>query len=99
MRRKGEKAVVHPPVEWSERCTIAQMIRSGDSWLYAWFVQTNIRGIEKLAKQATISEERLNALWRGEEPTDSELEVLAGPFRTDSASLRASVEYARAVET
>jgi hypothetical protein len=95
MRRKGEKAVVHPPVEWSETCTIAQMIRSGDGWFYAWFVQTNNRGIEKLAKQAAISEERLNALWRGEEPTDRELEVLVGPFRTDARSLRASVEYSK----
>jgi hypothetical protein len=97
-RRKGEKAVVHPLTVWSETCTIARMIRSGDWWFYAWFVQTSKRGLEKLVKQTEIPEARLNALWRGDEPTEGELDLLAGPFRTDAASLRASVEYAKALK-
>lgn len=49
--------------------------------------------MEKLARASGITVDRLDELWRGDHPTESELEALAAPFRTDAASLRASIEY------
>jgi hypothetical protein len=92
-RRKGEKAVIHPPTIWSETGGTARSITSGDSWFCAWYSQAWLSGIGKLAKRVGIPETRLDQLWRSAEPTDSELQALAIPFRTDAASLRASFEY------
>lgn len=93
-RRKGEKPVQHPPLIWSEDCTIARGIRTGDRWLFAWAFQQSARD---LAKRSGISDGRLNALDRGAEPTDEELTKLAVVLRTDPASLRASIEYGQAL--
>jgi hypothetical protein len=93
IRRRGEKSVVHEPLLWSEDCTVARGIRSGDNWLYAWIAQQAVH-MEKLSKGSGIPAARLDDLWRGQEATDGELEALAGPFRTDAASLRASIDFA-----
>lgn len=94
-RRKGEKPIAHDLLVWSEHCPVANMIRTGDRWFYAWIVQQNVRGLDKLSRQSGLSMERLDDFWRGAEPTEGELEALAGPLRTDVASLRASVKLAR----
>ncbi|MBN8818708.1 MAG: hypothetical protein J0I80_08310 [Sphingomonas sp.] len=91
--RKGEKPVVHEPLLWSEDCTIARAIRTGDNWLYAWIAQQAV-AMEKLSKRSGIPAARLDDLWRNQEATDGELAALAGPFRTDAASLRASINFA-----
>lgn len=38
-RRKGEKAVVHEPLLWSEDCCIRRAILTGSNWLFAWITQ------------------------------------------------------------
>jgi hypothetical protein len=93
VRRKGEKPVVHQPLLWTEDGVIAHSIRTGDGWLYAWIAQQCVH-MEKLSKRSGISMAMLDDLWGGDEPTDGELEALAEPFRTDAASIRASLDFA-----
>lgn len=82
------------PLVWSEDCTVAHGIRTGDRWLFAWAFQQSARD---LGKRSGIRAERLDALNRGAEPTDEELVMLAVPLRTDPGSLKASIEYGREV--
>lgn len=96
-RRKGEQPVVHQPIGWSEDCVIAHMIRRGDNWFRAWFVQINVRGLDRLGTRLGISSDRLEALWRGAIATDQELEALATPFNTDATTLCASIDYAHSL--
>ncbi len=93
-RRKGEKTVVHEPLAWSETCTVARMIRTGDRWFYAWTVQQSARN---LSRDANLPPGRISELDRGAMPTDDELAFLALPFRTDAQSLKASIEFERSV--
>lgn len=97
-RRKGEKPVIHEPANWSEDCIIAHMIRRGDTWFSAWFIQTNVRGLYSLGKRLGIARDRLDKFWRGAAAAGDELEALARPFNTDAASLRASIAYAEALK-
>jgi len=91
-RRKGEQTVVHEPLVWSETCTVARMIRTGDRWFYAWTVQQSARNLSRDTKLAPA---RISELDRGAAPTDDELALLAVPFRTDVLSLKASIEFER----
>jgi hypothetical protein len=92
-RRKGEKPVAPQTLVWSEDCHIARSIRTGSGWLDAWIMQQNVN-LETLAKRSRVAPERLRELLHNREVTETELEALAGPFRTDAGSLRASVELA-----
>lgn len=94
-RRKGEKPISPDLLAWSEHCPVANMIRTGDRWFYAWIAQQNVRGFDRHSKQSSLSVEWLDDFWRGAELTEGELEALAGPLRTDVASLRSSVQFAR----
>jgi hypothetical protein len=93
-RRKGEKPVVHEPLVWSETCIVANMIRTGDRWFYSWTMQQSARHLHRTG----IASERLTELDRGAMPTDDELEKLAVPFRTDTGSLKASIEFERSMK-
>lgn len=93
-RRKGERPVVHEPIVWSETCGIARSIRTGDRWYQAWSVQQCLSE-DRVARRTGISRERLRALWYDGSPTPGEVEALAVPFRTDPASLQASIDFAR----
>ena len=69
-------------------------VREGNGWLYCWYSQQCVP-IPLLARQSGVPATRLRDLELGEAPTLEELAALAGPLRTDIASLRASVELAR----
>ena len=93
-RRKGEKPVPRSPLLWTDPwCRIPQALREGNGWLYCWYSQQCVP-IPRLARQSGVPETRLRELELGEAPTLEELAALAGPLRTDVASLRASVELA-----
>ena len=92
-RRKGERPIVHEPIVWSENCGIARMIRAGDRWYHAWVVQQCLSR-PKLIRLSGISHTRLDEIAAGEAPTPEEVIALAKPFRTDPASLQASIDFA-----
>jgi len=93
-RRKGEKPVAHGMLLWTDGdCRIPQAIREGDRRLDCWIRQQCVP-VATLAKRSGVAEARLWELLRDAEPTDAELEALAGTLRTDAASLRASVYLA-----
>jgi hypothetical protein len=94
MRRKGERPVVHQPISWPEAHTIRRRIESGDRWLYAWIAQ-QCAGGGKLAKKSGMTQERIDEIFYGAEPTEEELTLLAVPLRTDAITLRASMKFDR----
>lgn len=94
MRRKGEKPVVHEPLIWSQTCTVANAIKSGDRWFYAWAMQQCVRSFRKTG----IASERILALDHGAIPTEEELSALAITFRTDVQSLASSIEFERSLK-
>lgn len=93
-RRKGERPVVHESIVWSETCGIARSIRTGDRWYQAWVVQQCL-SLAKIMRLSGIGQARLEEFWRDEDPTPDEIAALARPFRTDPASLRASIDFSR----
>lgn len=91
VRRKGERPVPKKIRDYLPGHPVARRIAEGDPWLNAWIGQMATPW-PTLTRKARIASERLEQLNRGADPTDAEIEALAGVWRVPPAGLRASIE-------
>ncbi|WP_198350842.1 helix-turn-helix domain-containing protein [Flavisphingomonas formosensis] len=96
MRRKGERPIIRRLEIWSPAHPVARAIATGDHWFGAWQRQNAIP-FARLARQTGISEDRLEAMNRGDSLTRNEADALARAFGISTADLIASMPDAELV--
>lgn len=79
---------------FSDAHPVAGAIRTGDNWFYAWASQKATPG-PKIARATKIPKDRLSDLWRGAEPTDAEVEILARLWKIEPGDIVASIAFSR----